>query len=308
MIKLWRGSRPGGKGATRLEAVVSAYVQYPLADFLPFTESPHFSPGPKVRGIFLRGYNQAMAASPGFKDHFSQQSAAYRRFRPEYPAELFEWLAASAPGRGLAVDVATGSGQAAVALAGHFEKVVATEPSAAQLGQAPAHPRVEYRREAAESISAAAASADLLTAAQAAHWFDWPLFTREAIRVLRPGGVLAFWTYGGCHVTPGIDRLVADFSRDVVGPYWPRERRHVEEGYRDLVAPMPVLEAPAFEMQTRWDAAAMLGYLDTWSAVRRCRARSGRDPLDLLVQPLSAAWGEGERDMRWPLVIRAHRN
>lgn len=249
-----------------------------------------------------------MTATPAFKDHFSSQSEAYRRFRPEYPAALFDWLASLAPGQGLAVDVATGNGQAALALASRFAKVIATEPSSAQLAEAPAHPRVEYRREAAESISVAGGSADLLVVAQAAHWFDWPRFVREAARVLRPGGVLAFWTYGNCQVTPPIDKLVADFSRDVIGPYWPRERRHVDEGYRDLAVPLPPLDPPAFEMKTAWDAAAMLGYLDTWSAVRRCRARSGRDPLALLAAPLARAWGPGQRDMRWPLVVRAHRN
>ncbi len=96
---------------------------------------------------------------------------------------------------------------------------------------------------------------DLVTAAQAAHWFDWPRFAAEAVRVLRPGGVLAIWSYGNCEVAPDIDRLVADFFRDVVGPYWPRERRHVEEGYRDLVLPFPPLEAPDFEMHTHWDIA-----------------------------------------------------
>ena len=256
----------------------------------------------------MPGYNRAVTATPAFKDHFSLQSAAYRRFRPEYPATLFEWLAARAPGRGLAIDVATGNGQAARALAGHFDRVIATEPSAAQLAQAIAHPRVDYRREAAEAISAADGSADLLVAAQAAHWFDWPRFVREAGRVLRPGGVLAFWTYGNCLVSPAVDRHVADFSRDVVGPYWPRERRHVDEGYRDLVVPLPELDSPAFEMRTDWDAAAMLGYLDTWSSVRRCRARSGRDPLALLVAPLTQAWGAGPRDIRWPLVVRTHRS
>ena len=130
----------------------------------------------------MPGYNWAVTAAPAFKDHFSLQSEAYRRFRPEYPATLFEWLAARAPGRGLAIDVATGNGQAARALAGHFDRVIATEPSAAQLAQAIAHPRVDYRREAAEAISAADGSADLLVAAQAAHWFDWPRFVRAIER------------------------------------------------------------------------------------------------------------------------------
>jgi SAM-dependent methyltransferase len=242
-----------------------------------------------------------------FNDHFSSQSKAYQRYRPEAPAALFEWLAAVAPGRGLALDVGTGNGQAAVALAAHFDAVIATEPSAAQLAEARPHPRVTYRQEPAEAMSLASASADLVVASQAAHWFDWPRFTAEALRVLRPGGVLAVWCYDDCEVTADIDRLRADFSRDVVGPYWPRERRHVEEGYRGLELPMPPLAAPGFEMRTHWEVTGMLGYLDTWSAVRRCRVRSGRDPLALAIEPLAAAWGEGRRAMRWPLTLKAGR-
>jgi SAM-dependent methyltransferase len=242
-----------------------------------------------------------------FKDHFSGQARAYRECRPDYPPELFAWLGDTTPGHRLAIDVATGNGQAAVALAEHFEHVIATEPSAAQLAQAPRHARVEYRQEPAEAISAEARSADLVVAAQAAHWFDWPRFTAEAARVLRPAGVLAIWCYGKCTVSVEVDRLVRDFSRDVVGPYWPRERRHVEEAYRDLAPPFPPLAAPAFEMRARWDATAMLGYLDTWSAVSRCRTRTGREPLELLAGPLTGAWGEGMREVRWPLALRAGR-
>jgi SAM-dependent methyltransferase len=242
-----------------------------------------------------------------FKDHFSGQSGEYQKYRPDYPSALFDWLASVAPGRRLAIDVATGNGQAAVGLARHFERVIATEPSAEQLREARSHPRVEYRQEPAESMSAETGAADLVAVAQAAHWFDWPRFTAEAARVLRKGGVLAIWSYNNCQVTPAIDRLVADFSRDVVGPYWPRERRIVEEGYRSLVLPFAPIAAPALEMTTRWDGEAMLGYLDTWSAVRRCRAATSRDPLALLAQPLAEAWGAGPRDMRWPLTVLAGR-
>ena len=242
-----------------------------------------------------------------FQDHFSGQSGEYRKYRPDYPPALFEWLASAARQRRFAIDVATGNGQAAVGLAGHFGAVLATEPSAAQLREARPHERVSYRQEPAESISAPPASADLVTAAQAAHWFDWPRFAAQAQRVLASGGVLAIWCYGDVEVTPEIDRLVRGFSRDVVGPYWPRERRHVDEGYRDLDLPFPAVEAPPFEMRTCWDAAAMLGYLDTWSAVRRCRARTGRDPLRLLAAPLAELWGEGVHDMRWPLTLKAGR-
>lgn len=304
--KLWRGSRSAGKRSASLKAHF-CLRQYPLADFLPFTESPHFGPGPKARGFFTPRYNPRVTAPPVFNDHFSGQSGAYQKYRPDYPAVLFDWLAANAPGRRLAIDVATGNGQAAIGLAGHFDAVIATEPSAAQLREARPHPRIEYRLESAEAISVEAGSADLIVAAQAAHWFDWPKFTAEARRVLHKDGILAIWNYGNCEVAPAIDRLVADFSRDVVGPYWPRERRHVEEAYRDLVLPFPPIEAPDFEMRTRWSVALMLGYLDTWSAVRRCRALTGRDPLRLLAAPLAAAWGDGLRDMYWPLKLRSGR-
>ena len=248
-----------------------------------------------------------MTETPAFKDHFSGQSGEYQKYRPDYPSALFEWLASVAGRHGLAIDVATGNGQAAVGLAGYFDTVLATEPSASQLREARPHPRVTYRQEPAESISAQSESADILTAAQAAHWFDWARFTDEARRVLAPGGVLAIWCYGDVDVTPAIDAVVGDFSRDVVGPYWPRERRYIDEGYRDLNLPFPAIEAPPFEMHTHWDAAAMLGYLDTWSAVRRCRSRTGRDPLSLLARQLSEAWGDGVRDMRWPLMLKAGR-
>jgi SAM-dependent methyltransferase len=244
---------------------------------------------------------------PAFKDHFSGQASAYEKFRPRYPPELFAWLAANAPSRDLAVDVATGNGQAAIALLEFFHEVVATDASAAQLKAAQARPRVRYLCEHAERLSLADASADLIVVAQAAHWFDWPAFQAQACRVLRPGGLLAFWSYGNCRSAPDIDRLLEDFSRDVVGPYWPRERRHVEEAYRELPTPFPEVAVPHFDMLVDWDIGSMLGYLGTWSAVQRYRQRNGRDPLTLLMQPLTEAWGAGPRQLRWPLVIRAGR-
>ncbi len=242
-------------------------------------------------------------AAPGFRDHFSAQSLDYEKYRPGYPPELFAWLARQAPAPALAVDLATGNGQAALALAAHFESVVGCEPSAAQLAAARPHPRVEYRREAAEQLSLPDACADLLTAAQAAHWFDWPVFCREAGRVLKPRGLLAIWSYGYSRVVPAVDRVVEAFSRDLLGPYWPRERQRVDDGYRDLRLPFAELDAPVFEMAAHWDRSTMQGYIGTWSAVQRCRARTGRDPMALFGPALAAAWGEGSRPVRWPLTL-----
>lgn len=243
----------------------------------------------------------------GFKDHFSRDSSAYAAWRPRYPAALFEWLASVVPGHALAWDAGTGNGQAAVALAAHFERVVASDPSASQLANAMPHPRVEYR-EAGESAGLDAGSADLVTVAQALHWFDRDRFWQEARRVLRPGGVVAVWCYELQRITPEVDQVVGHFYHVTVGEYWTPERRLVEHGYRTVDFPFEELLPPPFAMTAEWSLEQELGYLGTWSAVNRMRDRTGRDPVSELRPALEAAW-PADRLLRveWPLSVRAGR-
>lgn len=248
--------------------------------------------------------------SRSFSDHFSGVSGAYAEFRPRYPDALFDWLADLAPRRGLAWDCATGSGQAAVALAERFERVVATDASAEQIAAATPHPRVEYRVARAETSGLAADSVDTITVAQALHWFDRPAFYAETVRALRPDGVLAAWTYGHPRLDDaGTDAAFRRFYSETVGPYWPPERALVDAGYRTIDFPFPEIEPPAFEMETRWPLAALLGYVGTWSATTRFRGERGFDPVPRLAQDLASAWGNPEeaRRIRWPLAFRVGR-
>lgn len=242
-----------------------------------------------------------------WKDHFSHASDDYRRWRPGYPGELFAWLAWLAPSTEAAWDCATGSGQAAGGLAAHFGRVLATDASAAQVAEAEPFDRVEYRVAPAEASGLADESVDLVTVAQALHWFDVPRFHAEARRVLRPRGVIAEWGYGLARIAGGIDEAVRHFSEVTVGPYWPPERALVEEGYASLPFPFERIEAPAFAMHARWELGRFLAYLGTWSSVNRFRRETGNDPLPALGDELAPRWGDGEREIRWPLVLRAGR-
>ena len=243
-----------------------------------------------------------------FKDHFSRQAQDYGLYRPHYPPALAAHVAGLAPSRALALDVATGNGQAALDLARHFELVLASDASASQLAHATAHPRVRYLRHTAERLPLAGGVADLLVAAQAAHWFDFARFYAEARRVLRPGGVVALWTYRSLRVDPEIDRAIDRFYTEVVGRYWPPERRYVEAGYRTLPFPLEELPAPAFELVTDWPVERAIRYLGTWSAVDRYRAEEGRDPLPLIAAALAPLWPAGEvRRVVWPIHLRLGR-
>lgn len=248
--------------------------------------------------------------SQSFRDHFAPVAASYAGFRPTYPQKLFAWLAALVPQHELAWDCAAGSGQASVDLAAFFEHVVATDASQAQIDTAPPHPRIEYRVAPAEASGLAASSVDLITVAQALHWFDLTGFYDEVRRVLRPTGVLAVWTYGVLSVEGApVDARVQHFYYNTVGPYWPAERAHVENGYRSLPFPFAEIAAPPFSMKASWTLAELLGYFRSWSATGRFITANGADPVVALETELVPLWGapEQRREVIWPLSLRVGR-
>jgi len=244
-----------------------------------------------------------------FKDHFSVGSAEYAAYRPHYPPELADRLARLAPATGLALDCGCGSGQLAVLLASRFDRVVAIDASAAQLAAAVPHPRIDYRHAAAETCGLEDRSVDLVTAAQAAHWFDHAAFWCEARRVLRPGGALVLVAYGIIEADGAVGDVLGAFYHDVLGPFWPAERRLVETGYRTLEFPFAEEPAPSLAMRAEWPLAALLGYVGTWSAVRRATAALGAAPMDELARALAGHWGDParRREIRWPLGMRVGR-
>lgn len=244
-----------------------------------------------------------------FKDHFSGHAALYAQARPHYPDALFDWIAQQAPSRACAWDVGCGNGQASVALAQRFERVIATDPSAQQIGNAQPHPRIDYRIESGERTSIANHGVDAITVAQALHWFDLPRFVEEVKRVGKPGALFAAWTYAGCNVTPAVDAVIARLYDDMLGAYWPPERRLVDEGYASLALPFEPVRAPTFEMCMEWNAEQLLAYLSSWSAAQRYHAATGRNAIGEVADALRNAWGDPQqtRPVHWKLGMRAGR-
>lgn len=243
-----------------------------------------------------------------FKDHFSGHSEDYSRYRPTYPSSLFSAVSSLAKRHERCWDAGTGNGQAALGLAEYFAEVVATDASADQIAHATPHPRVTYRVAPAERSGLPEGWADLVTAGQAVHWFGLKNFFEEVRRVGAAGSVLAVWAYDLFSIDAAVDRVFLDFHRSVER-YWPPERALVARRYADLFFPFEEIPFPPLTMTAAWDLERMLGYLSTWSSVKRCTKETGRDPIAEFAEAFAKAWGspEGQKTVTWPLVLRAGR-
>lgn len=244
-----------------------------------------------------------------FQDHFSKQAKVYSRHRPRYPSTLFDYLASLASGRSFAWDCGTGSGQAAVELAERFDHVVATDPSTEQINNAYPNQKVEYRVEPAEHTSIDSHSVDLITVGTAIHWFDFDSFYEEVRRVARPSGILAAWTYHLPVIAPVIDRWLETFFRETLDGYWPERIKYLDACYRTIPFPFQEIMPPAFEARADWNLDDLLGFLGSWSAIRRFADTEGANPIDQNVDRFRRAWGKSadRLPVRWPLHFRIGR-
>lgn len=237
---------------------------------------------------------------------FQAGGQAYARFRPEYPPALAAFLADASPDTRFAVDVGCGTGQLTTQLGGHFGAVLGIDPSADQIAHAPLTANVHFARAPAEHLPLPDRSASLLTAAQAAHWFDLPAFYAEVRRVARPGALLALVSYGVPKLDAELEECFLRFYRNEIGPFWPPERQLVDRGYADLDFPVAEFPAPAMAIQKTWSLAELLGYISTWSAVKHA-AKAGHGPLiERFATDLAARWGgpETRRPVTWPINMR----
>ena len=241
-----------------------------------------------------------------FRDYFSSQSKDYAKHRPGYPGKMFEYLASLAPSQELAWDCGTGNGQAALALAERFQRIIATDASAAQIENAFPHERIEYRVEPSEKTTIASNSVDLITVGTAVHWFEFEAFYREVRRGGKQNGILAVWTYYFPIIEPEIDRWLEYFYWETLSGFWPERIHYLEERYETLPFPFEEIKPPEFEMKATWELDNMAGFLASWSAVRKLVEAQGESAFDEPIKEFERIWkkGTGKREIRWPLHFR----
>lgn len=238
-------------------------------------------------------------------DHFSHASANYANFRPSYPGDLYDKLLDFHCGaRDMCVDIGCGNGQATRHLANKFRRVIGVDPSKAQLEAAMKAPNIQYVHAPAEHTKLEGMCADVVTVAQAFHWFDFPAFFEEATRILKPDGTLAVWGYGTNHLVKckEADEIFQKFYWDI-RDYFPSERRFVDGRYEDIDFPFPV-HRESVDMIKRMSLEHFMGYVGTWSGVKKYIDSVGQDPLPALHEQLLRAYQrQNKNDNNNPEVI-----
>lgn len=243
------------------------------------------------------------------KDLFSKQSDLYARYRPTYPKELYDYILSFVKEKNTAWDCATGNGQAAVVLADHFKKVIATDISSAQIEKATPKKNIEYLVCPAESTPFEKNTFDLVTVAQAYHWLKWNEFKIEVTRVSKPGAIIGIWAYYQRFTDDEkIDKAVHDFYENITKPYWDYERKYVDERYATVEFDYDLLPVKQFETVLNWQREDLIGYISSWSAIQKFIKANGHSPIPIIEEEINKVWPEGEvKKVTFPIHLKLGR-
>ncbi len=239
------------------------------------------------------------------KDNFSRQADLYKKFRPVYPKELYDFILKPVPQRKLAWDCGTGNGQVAGRLANYFEKVYATDISKAQLSHAIQKENIIYQICPAEQTPFSDQIFDLITVAQAVHWFNFDLFNKEVVRVAKPGATLAIWGYGLLQIDAKIDPVIYHFYEDIMGSYWDPEREHINNQLESIPFPFSEIHTSKFAIRDTWTIARLIGFLNTWSSVQKYIQINNKNPVELIADELKSLWEtEENKTVTFPVFLK----
>ncbi len=243
-------------------------------------------------------------------DHFSDRSESYKKYRPSYPQELYSEILKFVKTKDSCWDCGTGNGQVAIELSKYFTKVIATDISQNQLNSAERRKNIVYKKVRAEQTGFQSDQFDLITVAQAIHWFDFEEFQREVIRVAKNGAVLGIWGYGLIEIEAPINNLINLFYKDIIGPYWNVERKHIDNRYNSIPFSFKQLNKDdEIVIKENWNLNQLEGYLNTWSGVKNYMVdHDGKNPVKDLISNLRKEWRANEKkEIRFPIFLKVGR-
>lgn len=238
------------------------------------------------------------------KDNFSLHADNYAKYRPTYPLEFFDYLNSILIDKQNAWDCGTGNGQVAYELAKTFDYVFATDISQSQIDNALQADNISYSVQPAENTTFNNKQFDLIVVAQAIHWFNFDRFYAEVRRTSKKNTLLCVIGYGRIIISEPIDRLISDFYYNVIGTYWDKERKYIDDNYETIPFPFDEIKTPKFEMRHTWTLEHLMGYLNTWSAVKHFIKQNGFNPIDKLQTEIIPLWDCEELEVAFPLLLR----
>jgi len=237
------------------------------------------------------------------KDNFSKQSVGYAKCRPVYPQQLYDFILSNVTNKQTAWDCGTGNGQAAKEFAKIFDKVYATDISQKQIENAIKEDRIFYSVQPAEQTNFPDNSFDLITVAQALHWFQFDDFYMEVKRVAKPDALFAAWTYSLLRISKEIDPLIVAHHFNTLGEYWDAERKYVDEEYRNIPFPFTKIDTPVFYIEYEWTTEELKGYLNTWSGLQKFIAVKQYNPVDGLMIDIKSLWKQEKMKIHFPVHL-----
>lgn len=239
------------------------------------------------------------------KDNFSTHAHHYAKYRPAYPLHFFDYLNSIIPSKQNAWDCGTGNGQVAYELAKIFDNVFATDISQSQIDNALRADNIKYSVQPAENTNFANQQFDLIIVAQAIHWFVFDQFYSEVRRTAKEGGLICVTGYGRIEISEQIDPVITGFYKNVIGRYWDKERKYIDENYATIPFPFKEIQSPNFVNKLEWTLDHLIGYVNTWSAVKHFIKQEGYNPVDQLQNKIEPLWGKEKiREVKFPLLLR----